>query len=50
MVFIGFGCITSYFATLKAAQANFPDHRGAAGAAPATKEKKKKLTNRILLI
>lgn len=34
MVFIGFGCITSYFATLKAAQANFPNHRGAAGAAP----------------
>ncbi|ABN65506.2 Monocarboxylate transporter [Scheffersomyces stipitis CBS 6054] len=31
---MGFGSITSYFATLKAAQANFPKHRGAAGAFP----------------
>ncbi|CAN3353597.1 hypothetical protein DICA0_A08152 [Diutina catenulata] len=34
MTGVGFGSITSYFACLKAAQANFPKHRGAAGAAP----------------
>ncbi|KAK6455025.1 monocarboxylate transporter [Scheffersomyces xylosifermentans] len=34
MMLMGFGSITSYFATLKAAQANFPKHRGAAGAFP----------------
>lgn len=34
MVFVGFGSVTSYFAGLKAAQANFPHHRGTAGALP----------------
>lgn len=34
MCIMGFGSITSYFATLKAAQANFPKHRGSAGAVP----------------
>ncbi|KAI3405582.2 hypothetical protein KGF56_001600 [Candida oxycetoniae] len=34
MVFAGFGSITSYFATLKAAQANFTKHKGVAGAFP----------------
>lgn len=34
MVLAGFGSITSYFATLKASQSNFPKHRGAAGAFP----------------
>lgn len=34
MALAGFGSITSYFATLKASQSNFPKHRGAAGAFP----------------
>lgn len=34
MTLIGFGSVTSFFAGLKAAQANFPDHRGSAGALP----------------
>jgi MFS family permease len=34
MCVMGFGSITSYFATLKAAQLNFPHHRGLAGALP----------------
>lgn len=34
MVFVGFGSVTSFFAGLKAAQANFPNHRGSAGALP----------------
>lgn len=34
MAAVGFGSITLYFACLKAAQANFPRHRGAAGALP----------------
>ena len=34
MVLVGFGSIISYFATIKAAQANFPKHRGSAGAIP----------------
>lgn len=34
MALMGFGSITSYFATLKASQANFPKHKGAAGALP----------------
>lgn len=34
MGFVGFGSIICFFATLKAAQANFPKHRGAAGAFP----------------
>lgn len=34
MAAVGFGSITSYFSCLKAAQANFPRHRGAAGALP----------------
>ncbi|KAK6462657.1 monocarboxylate transporter [Scheffersomyces coipomensis] len=34
MIAMGFGSITCFFATLKAAQANFPKHRGAAGAFP----------------
>lgn len=34
MCLMGFGSITSYFASLKAAQANFPKHRGSAGAIP----------------
>lgn len=34
MALVGFGCIMSYFATLKAAQSNFPAHRGAASAFP----------------
>ncbi|RCK59100.1 hypothetical protein Cantr_07370 [Candida viswanathii] len=34
MISAGFGSITSYFATLKASQANFPKHRGAAGSFP----------------
>lgn len=34
MVFMGFGSVTSFFAGLKAAQANFPDNRGTAGALP----------------
>lgn len=33
-ILTGFGCIILYFATLKAAQSNFPNHRGAAGAFP----------------
>lgn len=32
----GFGLLILYFASLKAAQANFPNHRGAAGAVPAS--------------
>lgn len=31
---VGFGSITSYFAALKASQANFPKHRGTAGVFP----------------
>lgn len=31
---MGFGSITGYFAALKAAQANFPNHRGTAGVFP----------------
>ncbi|KAI5950054.1 hypothetical protein KGF57_004399 [Candida theae] len=34
MALMGFGSITSYFATLKASQANFPKHKGVAGALP----------------
>ncbi|KAI5955283.1 hypothetical protein KGF54_001844 [Candida jiufengensis] len=34
MVFVGFGSITSYFATLKASQANFVKHKSAAGSLP----------------
>lgn len=34
MVGIGFGSISTYFASLKATQANFPNHRGSAGAVP----------------
>lgn len=34
MMLVGFGSIISYFATIKAAQANFPKHRGSAGALP----------------
>lgn len=34
MIVIGFGSIISFFATLKAAQANFPNNRGLAGAFP----------------
>ncbi|KAK6198932.1 monocarboxylate transporter [Scheffersomyces amazonensis] len=34
MIAMGFGSITCFFATLKAAQANFPKHRGTAGAFP----------------
>ncbi|WLF80485.1 hypothetical protein PVL30_004267 [Lodderomyces elongisporus] len=34
MIFVGFGSITSYFATLKASQANFPKNKGVAGAIP----------------
>lgn len=34
MVFVGFGSVTSFFSGLKAAQANFPHHRGTAGAFP----------------
>lgn len=34
MIFVGFGSVTSFFAGLKAVQANFPNHRGAAGALP----------------
>ncbi|ODV78153.1 MFS general substrate transporter [Suhomyces tanzawaensis NRRL Y-17324] len=34
MALVGFGSITCFFATLKAAQANFPKHRGTAGAFP----------------
>lgn len=34
MIGIGFGSIISYFAALKAVQANFPNHRGSAGAVP----------------
>lgn len=34
MVFIGFGSVTSFFSGLKAVQANFPHHRGSAGALP----------------
>ncbi|SGZ47833.1 CIC11C00000003242 [Sungouiella intermedia] len=34
MAFVGFGSVTSFFAGLKAAQANFPHHRGTAGALP----------------
>lgn len=34
MVFVGFGSVTSFFAGLKAAQANFPNNRGTAGALP----------------
>lgn len=34
MMSAGFGSITSYFATLKTSQANFPKHRGAAGSFP----------------
>lgn len=34
MAFVGFGSVTSFFAGLKAAQANFPHHRGSAGVLP----------------
>lgn len=34
MVFVGFGSVMSFFGGLKAAQANFPNHRGTAGALP----------------
>lgn len=34
MAFVGFGSVNSFFAGLKAAQANFPHHRGSAGALP----------------
>lgn len=34
MAFIGFGSVTSFFLGLKAVQANFPHHRGSAGALP----------------
>lgn len=34
MAFVGFGSVTSFFSGLKAAQANFPHHRGSAGALP----------------
>lgn len=34
MVFVGFGSVMSFFAGLKAAQANFPNNRGTAGALP----------------
>lgn len=34
MIFVGLGSVTSFFAGLKAAQANFPHHRGTAGALP----------------
>lgn len=34
MVFVGIGSVTSFFASLKAAQANFPNHRGSAAAIP----------------
>lgn len=34
MTFIGYGSVKSFFAGLKAAQSNFPNHRGAAGALP----------------
>lgn len=34
MILLGFGSIISFFATLKAAQANFPKNRGLAGAFP----------------
>lgn len=34
MALVGFGSVTSFFAGLKAAQANFPNHRGSAGAIP----------------
>lgn len=34
MAVMGFGSVTSFFAGLKAAQANFPLHRGSAGALP----------------
>lgn len=34
MVLLGFGSIVCYFSTIKAAQANFPKHRGSASALP----------------
>ncbi|KAF8005347.1 hypothetical protein HF325_000804 [Metschnikowia pulcherrima] len=34
MALMGFGSVTSFFSCLKAAQANFPNHRGSAGAIP----------------
>lgn len=34
MALVGFGSVTSFFSCLKAAQANFPNHRGSAGAIP----------------
>lgn len=34
MVFVGFGSVTCFFSGLKAVQANFPNHRGSAGALP----------------
>lgn len=34
MALVGFGSVTSFFAGLKAVQANFPNHRGTAGALP----------------
>lgn len=34
MIFMGFGSIISYFSTMKAVQANFPDHKGIAGCIP----------------
>lgn len=34
MILMGFGSIISYFSTMKAVQANFPDHKGIAGCIP----------------
>lgn len=34
MVLMSFGSIISYFSTIKAVQANFPDHKGIAGCIP----------------
>ncbi|CAK9441314.1 uncharacterized protein LODBEIA_P51830 [Lodderomyces beijingensis] len=34
IIFVGFGSITCFFATLKASQANFAKHKGVAGAFP----------------
>lgn len=34
MAFVGFGLVTSFFGGLKAAQVNFPNHRGVASALP----------------
>ncbi|OBA23368.1 MFS general substrate transporter [Metschnikowia bicuspidata var. bicuspidata NRRL YB-4993] len=34
MALVGFGSVTSFYSCLKAAQSNFPNHRGSAGAIP----------------